>query len=642
MPVNEIQIPIQQGQTLADALKNKGYQAIPSNAIIDKTLTGIGATYMEIHTPRPSIIIEPNVPVIKGKVEQHPNCLAVVKGVKEPTIKNYLNNDSVQFKKILTTPESFSKIGKAASEIGLDIYNTFFCLFDECEKIGQDIDYRDSIAFPINDFFKFKEKAFVSATPLQMIHDEFDKQQFSRLVVSPQFDYKEELSLIVTDAIRKEFATHVNTLLDQNRQSICIFFNSTAGIRALIELFEIPANQYAVFCSDKSKNELKQKGIEAECNFNPLLLRRFNFFTSRFYSAVDFNLTVCPDVVIVTDLNEASYTTVDPLSESIQIQGRFRKKQPNGKRYNSLTHISNIRLLSYMSHDEVLEELNTWFITATALKERYLTSTSATQKQAISKEFKKCSIYPYLDTPDIEHDFKRNTFALINRYNKERVAEYYTNGEKLNQAYLKSNYFDVSFTDKIDRSFNFDFNPKDLVKKISNKRTSQKDKINAILEQIRRGIPANTIQGLFKDASLAEMYSNISNIIEAVELIGIETVRTKTTFKAIEKMLHNARLLKRSDDKRFSPELISSLHKLFASRMGEQIPKTDTKQALQTLYSSYGILAKNGKPFKVTLTTILEYYDSKKNNQKDTYTLHSLWPHLAEKIQAESNFSRNG
>ena len=70
--MNTITIPIQQGQNLADALKSAGYINIPSNVILNKTLTGIGATYMEIIAKRNSIIIEPNVPVISGKVEQHP------------------------------------------------------------------------------------------------------------------------------------------------------------------------------------------------------------------------------------------------------------------------------------------------------------------------------------------------------------------------------------------------------------------------------------------------------------------------------------------------------------------------------------------------------------------------------------------
>lgn len=40
---------------------------IPTNTILYKKLTGLGATYGELKADRDSIILEPNVPVIKGK-----------------------------------------------------------------------------------------------------------------------------------------------------------------------------------------------------------------------------------------------------------------------------------------------------------------------------------------------------------------------------------------------------------------------------------------------------------------------------------------------------------------------------------------------------------------------------------------------
>ena len=68
---------INKGEWLSVALKRQGYPLIPSNVIIDKTVTGLGITHMEVHSPRPSIIIEPNVPVIIGKAEGKANRLAV-------------------------------------------------------------------------------------------------------------------------------------------------------------------------------------------------------------------------------------------------------------------------------------------------------------------------------------------------------------------------------------------------------------------------------------------------------------------------------------------------------------------------------------------------------------------------------------
>ena len=68
-----IEIKISKGQHLSDIMQD----GIPSNTIIDKTLCGIGATTLEIEAKRHSIIIEPNVPVIKGKEKKHPDILGV-------------------------------------------------------------------------------------------------------------------------------------------------------------------------------------------------------------------------------------------------------------------------------------------------------------------------------------------------------------------------------------------------------------------------------------------------------------------------------------------------------------------------------------------------------------------------------------
>ena len=84
--------------------------AIPTNCIFDKTICGLGATHSELNAARNSIIIEPNVPVIKGKTGKNKMRLGVYDGVQERTIKNYLLNGKIKFKKILCTPEGYLKV----------------------------------------------------------------------------------------------------------------------------------------------------------------------------------------------------------------------------------------------------------------------------------------------------------------------------------------------------------------------------------------------------------------------------------------------------------------------------------------------------------------------------------------------------
>jgi hypothetical protein len=89
---------------------------IPTNTIFLKNLTGIGATHIELNiAKRNSIIIEPNVPVIIGKTEGREDVLGIYEGITKQDVERYLRTDT-EYKKIVTTPESFSKVISALSQ----------------------------------------------------------------------------------------------------------------------------------------------------------------------------------------------------------------------------------------------------------------------------------------------------------------------------------------------------------------------------------------------------------------------------------------------------------------------------------------------------------------------------------------------
>lgn len=70
------------------------YPVIETNTILNKTITGIGATYSEIKAPRHSIIIEPTRPVIYGKTHdpkhKDDNLKGVCQGVYQDEIADYI------------------------------------------------------------------------------------------------------------------------------------------------------------------------------------------------------------------------------------------------------------------------------------------------------------------------------------------------------------------------------------------------------------------------------------------------------------------------------------------------------------------------------------------------------------------------
>ena len=629
------EIPISKGQWLSDALAKSKYKytKIPSNVVLNKTLTGIGATHIEIESKRNSIIIEPNVPVIKGKVAKHPQCLGIYKACTESKIKKYLLNKDIEYKKIITTPESFSRITNAVAELNveldeeqqIDLFKDYFCLFDECEKISQDYDFRESIAFPINDFFKFENKAFVSATPLKQAHKEFDLQGFNILTVTPDYDYSVKLELIATDKFLDAFCKKINKLRFDKSECICIFYNSTKGITDLLTQFPYLAEECAVFCSDTSKNKLNVKNIITFTDFNPLYIKRINFFTSRFYSAVDIVLPLCPDVIMITDLSTAKHSTIDPLSEAIQIQGRFRNEHSNGKRFNSLCHITNFMNFNVLTYDESVKELNLWFETAQHLQEKYKKNTDTKDRQSIEKEFKSCNIFPYLETPNLESAFKRNTFSIINRYNNERVKGYYT-GEKLRDAYQNdTNYFELTYIDDIDRTFNFNFSS-DRAKHFCNTKTPQKTIIQDIIEQLDKGLDPQTILSSLKDVATAERYDDIETVTKAYKLLG--SSKLKNTFKAIKKDYKTAELFQLSEQKRYSQSVVREILEEFEPDFNIKIYKTLIMSRLQKIFDKYSLVNKTGEGLKVTQKSIFDYFDGKSNNESRTYTLIEILPNL--------------
>lgn len=281
---------------LIDALKRYDYKNIPSNVILDKTLPGLGATYTELHSNRSSIIIEPNVPVILDKAKDNLKWLAVWENCKSRDIEKYLQKPYKE-KKLLCTPEGFSKIKKAANKVGVNIYEDYFCLMDECEKFIQDVDYRKRITQPVNDFFRFKNKAMVSATPLAMRHPELEFQNFRLLKFIPDFDYKVDLNLIITNnydkIVREQFEQY------RNSECVCIFLNSTTGINRIINTLGIDG-ETKVFCSQKSVAKLN------DCSFSNVNenmsypFAKYNFFHLSLLFSSRYTLT-CKTGYLITN-----------------------------------------------------------------------------------------------------------------------------------------------------------------------------------------------------------------------------------------------------------------------------------------------------------------------------------------------------
>lgn len=597
--MNIIKVILKKGEWLLDALKRVGCEMIPTNTILNKTLTGLGATHSEIHSKRNSIIIEPNVPVILGKLNENENLEAVYERCTPHTINKYLKMD-IPYKKIMTTPESFKKIRKAAMELNINIYKEYFCLFDECEKLTQDIDYRRKISQPIYDFFQFEQKALVSATPLEMSHPEFERQGFQLIKIEPDYDYKKDLELIVTNSYYKRLRIVLDNLKDSKH--ICIFFNVTDGIGDLIDNLKV--TDYKVFCSQKSVEKLKNRGIINAYEQIVYPLTKYNFFTCRFYSALDIlNGKHKPDILILTDLRTAQWTMIDPFTEAIQIQGRFRKKGKDDVTYNSLTHITtidpNIRV---RSKGEIRNRIDQFIANYNLLKEQRDGTEDEFKQKAILEDMESLK---YQDLIDERGDI--NPFSIDNLYNEERVRAYYQSADALYQAYLATGFFNVTYNNVTECVGDDD------IERLNNTKVAikQREQLVNLIVRMEEWFSMGKITFEEKQEllNLIRKQPEGDDILSAYYKIGKDAIVSAVYKKSLIDKKVKEYDKAQAERLRFSPKVLNEIKAEFP--LGIYLPKEDIKQRLQLIYHE------NGVDYKATQVTIEDYYDCTPSNSKE-------------------------
>ncbi len=607
-------IKINKDQYLTDVFKDEGYEfnAIPANCILDKTIPGLGATYSEIVAKRNSIIIEPNIPVILGKTEGKKELLAVYEKTTDKQIKTYLANKKIEFKKFLCTPESYIKVRNIAAdpEVVVNIYQDYFCLFDECEKITQDIDYRDLIALPIQDFFSFQNKAFVSATPLDVRDKRFVQKGFFKLKIDPQYEYRKDIELIVTNRYDKTVIEKLEELKDS--ECICVFLNSTNGLNKIINHIEqLGIKDYSAFCSSKSVLKFKDRAIKNSFENLELPLAKYNFFTSRFFSAVDFYVDKKPDIIILTDLNEAKYSRIDPVTNAIQIYGRFRNEFSDGKKFNSLTHITNVDeteiVLSIDDIELYLKEAENVY---DALQDRHNNETEYAKKLLLSHDLTKITFSKFLNK-----DKSKNYFAVDNFYDDERVKGYYLSAENLEAAYFATDHLIPHLEVK-----NELVGDRQLLryKRLRSNIESRK-LIVEILDSLNdREVESSVIDyamNEFRKHEIREKAEVANHIIDAYEKLGGEAIRNVDFKKTrIDALLNNFEK-EQNHKKMFSLEVRDAIN----SKLSEHTEYllADTIDAIKDVFNVYGITA------KVNLPTIKKYFgaDKLKGKGKEGYIL---------------------
>ena len=561
---------------------------IPTNTILYKTLTGLGATYGELKADRNSIIIEPNVPVIVGKCNdpkhKEDNLFGVYEGVYTEDVIKYLEKSADKRTKILTTPESFQKVKDAFELMDMDIYGTCFLLFDECHKIVKDADYRSDITLPFDDFFLFNEKALVSATPISFSDPRFEMQKFQIIRIEPAFEYKLPVSLIHTNNVLEQLKRTLDKL---DATDICLFVNSTDMIYSFIKQLDIE-NESTVFCAKKSVEKLKNKKFKhAFEQWSKSRMKKYNFFTSRFYNALDIELKIKPTVIMISDVYFSEYSMIDPHTDAIQAIGRFR----NG--VNRVCHIFNTNPnLPVRTEEEIGIYLQVSKEVYDKIKTFYDCATSEEARKAYREALK---VLPFNQM--LNKDGKENFFAIDNYVDEALLKSSYNAQEKLIASYRSNRLFDLDV-----ESAYFPFGDFERLKKES-KYASLKDKRKEVvrqLELLKGDDETEMIRNYKEDLRKADSF-----IYGAYEEIGKEMIES---LDYSVKRIKEAMILKQNREKTEGTEFIQLIKNSF--KVGQKYTKKYIKEELTRIYALTGVTPQK----TITGQSIKEFFYVKEIN----------------------------
>ena len=468
---------------------------IPTNTILYKTLTGLGATYGELKANRNSIIIEPNVPVIVGKCKdpkhKDDNLFGVYEGVYAEDITKYLEASTDKRIKILTTPESF------------------------------------------------------------------EEQRFQIIKIEPTFEYKLPITLIHTNNVLEYLKRTLSTL----STPICLFINSTDMIYSFIKQLDIETES-TVFCAKKSVDKLKSNKFKNVFeHWSKDRMKKINFFTSRFYTALDIELDVKPTIVMITEVYFSEYSMIDPNTDAIQAIGRFR----NG--VDKIFHIFNT---NNNFPKRTQEEINGYLQGCEEAYRKLKTLYNCASSEGARDSFRAAlDIIPYNKMLDKEG--KKNFFAIDNYKDEALLKSSYNNKDGVVSNYRGNKLFDVVFL-----SSNYPLGDFERLKR-ENKSISLKEKRKEIVNQLVLLVgdyETDMIRDYKRELRAADPF-----IVEAYEAVGKEVIES---LKYSVKQIKEAMVLKRVREKTEGTEFIQLVKNSFL--VGKKYTLKYIKEELTRIY----------------------------------------------------------
>lgn len=318
------------------------------HGLVDKKITGIGATTLEINSKRNSIIVFPTKALAYGKHSKHPNTLYVgseIKGenkkVTNQQIKEYLAKDG--YKKLLVVADS---LGRLLNIIGRENFKDYFLMVDEIDVLQTDNNFRPQLENVIDYYLMFplKNRCMVTATMKDFNNPILKKE--CKFSITWTYNTHRDVRLLHTNNI---IQTVIEEIISHPRDKVFIAYNSILQIQNILStLDEETRKECAILCSEAS---IKEAGdyFASKLGDNDTLPARINFATCCYFTGIDIEDKY--HLITVSDVRRShSMLTIDRMT---QIHGRCRKDDGILSEtivYNTLGYVSIMKSMeSYTS-----------------------------------------------------------------------------------------------------------------------------------------------------------------------------------------------------------------------------------------------------------------------------------------------------
>lgn len=300
--------------------------------ILNKGVTGCGATSVAIEDEHKTIICSPRINLIKNKVSQHKGLLGVYGDVKNDEIMAYL--EKAETPKIMVTYDSMPRLAKL-----IDDKSDWRVVVDEYHYLLIDSGFRSDKAIALLDVVnEFDYVTYLSATPIADKYiqgmEHFKDVPYTELIWGDRVEriyVEREVSAKPIDNAIKIVRNYQNGNFPKEGDAVSkecvIFLNSVTNIANIIHQTKIPPEDVNIIVADTEENRklVRQIGKGYDIGIIPLEgepHKMFTFCTSTAFAGCDF-YSPCASTFVISD-NKKVHTSIDIATELAQIAGRQR------------------------------------------------------------------------------------------------------------------------------------------------------------------------------------------------------------------------------------------------------------------------------------------------------------------------------